>query len=150
MTVIAYRDGILAADSKIVEDDVNCGEVEKIVKCPDGSLAGACGNYSYLCDFLEWAKMEDRDEYDPPKWIDRDCDYGLLILPNGEAHCYYYKSHKVWVNKFIAMGSGQSVALGAFYMGATAEQAVEAAIRYNNYCGGPILTLTLNSVKIKK
>ena len=45
--------------------------------------------------------------------------------------------------EFYAFGSGDAFAMGAMAMGATAEQAVEVATRFDVYSGGPITVLSL-------
>lgn len=42
---------------------------------------------------------------------------------------------------WYAVGSGAAYALGALYMGATPEKAVEAAIKFSVYSSGPLLTM---------
>ena len=43
--------------------------------------------------------------------------------------------------EFAATGSGKDIAFGAMHMGATAVEAVEAAIRWDASCGGKVEVL---------
>lgn len=149
MTIIVYRDGILASDTLITDPDTNSrqGYSKKIIKAKDGALAGASGDAEYCCDFLEWAKTDRATP--PPKDKTKGYNSAILILPNGEIHSYYGQKHDIMMDKWIAIGAGQFVAQGALYMGATAREAVKAAIKYNTLCGGKVLTLKLGS-DIKK
>ena len=45
--------------------------------------------------------------------------------------------------RFYAIGSGCEFATGAMEMGATAEEAVQVAIKHSTSCGGPINVLRL-------
>jgi ATP-dependent protease HslVU (ClpYQ) peptidase subunit len=42
---------------------------------------------------------------------------------------------------WYAVGSGAAYALGALYMGATPEEAVEAAIKFSVYSSGPLMSM---------
>ena len=46
-------------------------------------------------------------------------------------------------DKFVAVGSGSEVAIGAMDRGASAVQAVRTAIKYNSGCGGDVQVLKL-------
>ena len=69
MTTIAYRDGILAADSLCTVDDMVAGECRKITKFKKGKkqiLAGGAGSKHAVENFLNWvdngAPEEDLDK----------------------------------------------------------------------------------------
>lgn len=47
------------------------------------------------------------------------------------------------VRKFDAWGSGESYALGALSMGATAKEAAQVACKHSTTCGGKIHTFTI-------
>jgi hypothetical protein len=44
-------------------------------------------------------------------------------------------------SEYYAIGSGAGYAMGAFAMGATAEEAVKAACLFDNHCAEPVMTL---------
>lgn len=66
---------------------------------------------------------------------------GFVITPDGII--LVWGDHGPWrVDRpYYALGSGSAVALGAMQCGATAEQAVEAAIALDIYSGGPVRVL---------
>ena len=45
------------------------------------------------------------------------------------------------ITQFCALGDGMDTALGAFEMGASAEEAVRVACKYNIYCAEPIVVV---------
>lgn len=135
MTTIAYRDGILAADTQINSGNGNrAGSLQKIGATKDGfwwAFSGACQKQA---ECAAWAEVR---EGDPPE-ID-----GVLILidPNG--------SHREWWGEGwlspndpqAAWGSGERIARGAMFAGATAVDAVRAAIALDPESGGKITVL---------
>lgn len=135
MTIVIYRDKTLAADTLITHGDTVWAYAKKIIKAPDGSLAGAAGNLSFVQEFLDWASRVDREEYDPPK--SSHTNQALLIT---KKTVLYYTGPRpiVMTAKYIAIGCGTDIAYGALWMGASADQAVNAAIAHNGKCGGTI------------
>lgn len=71
-----------------------------------------------------------------------------LIIYEGKAFVCYELQVEL-VGKYNAIGSGSFLALGAFSMGATAEQAVEVAIKHDLHCGGNVneFVITINDTE---
>jgi len=90
MTIICYRNGILASDSLITQIDSysSYASMNKIIKSKKGVLAGACGNTYAVSEFLKYV---DSDSYlnpnkPPPDSIFEDSSEftGLTINKNEE------------------------------------------------------------------
>lgn len=147
MTIIVYKDGILAADSLISDGNLGWGNIKKIAKTKSGYLAGSAGHQSKVIDFLVWAKKEDFSTLPPTKHCDNE---SIIITPKGEIW-FYENSHNFvkMKNNFIALGDGAAIAMGAVFMGANAQEAVKAAIAYCITCGGDVRYEKLDSY-IKK
>ncbi len=141
MTIIAYRDGILAADTFVWSGSITIGTTTKIIKAPDGWMAGTAGDsYAGEC-FRRWV-MNRRT----PEWSnDIENFTGLLIDPNGNVLSYdsKYKGPSHAIASFYAIGSGYEVAIGAMSAGASAEEAARIAIERCSHCGGMIDVLKL-------
>ena len=142
MTTIAYRDGVLAADTAMARGGtLYPGSITKIVRASNGCLAGAAGTAGYNGAFLRWALAG--MEGDPPtaKQDDRDCDTGIIFRPDGSVVLYeptgWFETHP----GVYAIGSGREFALGAMRAGADAEQAVMAAAAHDPYTGVPVTVL---------
>ena len=141
MTTIVYRDGILAADSAINSGEKAVGTISKIVPVGDGhfiALAGCIGpNFMEVADWLSgWPEIGEIPEC--VKKGEVCCLFALksgLMLQIDGGRPYEMKA------PFFAEGSGKFIALGALAHGATAEQAVDIAIRYDNCSGGPTQTV---------
>lgn len=126
MTTIAYKDGVIAADSLVASDNLIVGEVRKIVRVAN-LLAGASGLASATSAFLDWVENGYLDDDDIPEWP--ESFEGFIAHPDGTIEVFdSFGSHEI-KTAIYASGSGDSVALGAMDAGASAIEAVEIACR---------------------
>ncbi len=143
MTIIAYRAGCLAADSHVTGSGTITGASVKIARNRKGDLAGATGDAVYGYAFRQWflkgEKGEAPDAAAPGK--PEDSNRGLIVRHNGVIEVFEFRGKHVVEAKYYAMGSGRDAALGAMFMGASAVDAVKAAIAHDTGCGGEILAL---------
>jgi ATP-dependent HslUV protease subunit HslV len=142
MTVVAYRDGVLAADSLATAGHVKTGQVQKIWRFDDGRLVGGAGGAGDMSTFVAWLLGGGRGP-----WECRDKENGfsaLVVAGNGEVAIYDAEGRGYALQaEFYARGAGAELALGAMAMGARADQAVEIACRYSVWCEGPVQRLCL-------
>lgn len=119
MTTIAYKDGVLAADTRVTQDDTILPNASKIARDYPYSTA-FCGALKVRQDFSQhrdFSKLPDDGwESINGNGILRDSDGATLTIPKGD---------------FWAIGSGAHFALGAMAAGATPEEAVKIAARYD-------------------
>lgn len=113
--------------------------VTKIVKGPDGRMGGACGSAAFMGDWLTWLKHE--GERPTPEQDENRSDCGLVIWPDGRIEMFEAGGSFEMTPPYFAIGSGRPEALGAMYAGATAEQAVRAAIEHDAFTGGDVTVL---------
>lgn len=137
MTVVAYREGTLAADSRVTEDAlVLPGSFRKVIKRPTGVYA-YCGKPELFSHFL--AKYVEEDEDCLPQWNDNNT---CILHMDNEGCLWSYNGEGNWFDltgmEFYAMGSGSAYAYGAMDNGADAVSAVRTATKYDIYCGGSI------------
>lgn len=147
MTTIAYRDRTLAADTGMSRSgNIFGGTVVKIVRVPDGRLAGAVGSAGFGGAFLTWAQngadraiapsaKEDQSTYDTGFIVERDGSLSVLE-PSGWFSCS---------PPFYAFGSGKEIAMGAMAMGADAQRAVAVACVIDAGSREPITVLGLEN-----
>jgi hypothetical protein len=140
VSVVVYKDGVLAADSKAWGGRGNAspGTKRKVHRLPDGTRVGIVSAVVGLPErFVGWLI----DGADPLKWTGDQPDLAAIIVkPNGEvflAHDSVYCSGPLTTSQH-AIGSGSDYALGALEMGATIEQAIVVACRLNDCCGLPV------------
>lgn len=139
MSIIVYRDGVIASDSGVFQDELFCGITTKIAKSPKGKLGGMCGSVSDLQKFVSWVKSDCKGE---PS-ITSSGSEGILIKPNGEVSVYSVDGYiLLGESDFYAIGSGQSIAFGALECGADAIRAVEICVIRHIYCAYPIVSLS--------
>lgn len=162
MTTIAYKNGVMAADSKMT-----CGKVmhpmhrsQKIFICNKGKTAigfsGAARMFDVVQDwFMGGCK---------PKQKPTDNDFGLLradiVVDKKHPNGYYIEisEYEVGVDAPLflsdasvyagAIGSGEHFALGAMEAGATAEEAVNIASKFDLGTGQSSHCAMLNQHKL--
>jgi ATP-dependent HslUV protease subunit HslV len=140
MTTLVYRAGVLAADSRSVRGDtISPYGVQKIRRLDDGTLVGMCGTLADVTRFIEaYSKSPTGDLPELPDSL------VLVVKPNGRLHLYEESgSFELEPAPFYAFGSGQAVALGALYAGASAVQAVEIAAKVDRCTGGDVRSVHL-------
>lgn len=141
-TCIAYREGVLAADTMVVMDDfIKLDNDIKIAKYK-GHLFGISGNHCpTLEDFKKWwfVPTGTRQPYKKPFSF-----RAIVILPSGTIEEWDHLGNGDKVDApFWAIGSGREFALGALEFGATAEEAVKAAIKWCPTVGGKVVVRKL-------
>lgn len=141
MTTVAYRAGFMAADSLLVDNGFKVGQVRKVVVREDGAACGAGGDAGPCREFLDAFLRADHQHPNETVWPALDAEMecvGLIVMPDagvwmvegGVAYPVYGEYH--------AIGSGAPIALAAMDQGASAAQAVRAAIRRDLYTGGEV------------
>lgn len=126
MTAIAYRDGVLAADTAELCGRLIVGYGDKIAKGPV-SIGGAAGDAAACVKFLDAIREGRAADFDASRYDDNFT--GLEICNDG---VYRYEKHgrSREVAPFHAIGAAMEFLMGAMAAGASAEGAVELAMGY--------------------
>ncbi len=135
MTVIAANREMMAGDTQCIHDDRVVSTHRKVHVVRD-MLVGYAWSVDCGIEFLEWCKRGMGSRGKPGGLSDEFT--GLLLNENG---IYEYKGPLVPIRvegDVWAIGSGAQAAMGAMYMGADPEEAVQIACAIDPYCGGPI------------
>lgn len=146
MTTVTWRrrDGEIGADRQ-------CDtwiEVGKLFYLKDGSVIAGAGHYDEIVEVVAWLKAGGRLANKPA--LDAGADTStefLLATPDGRAYWLtspYLRKVEI-LEDFFAIGSGKFIALGAMEMGATVEQAVRAACKFDESTGKGV-----NVIRVKK
>lgn len=143
MTTIVWRDGVMAADSRgYGGDKCPVGQKQKIKRLADGTLIGCSSNTPGQPEaVLAWYEAG-ADVEKAPKFPENHFRF-LAVKPDGSAYLgedSFYLAGPLSA-EFYAVGSGEQYAMGALHMGATATQAVRAAIDLDVWTGGEITVL---------
>lgn len=137
MTTIAYKDGVIAYDSRIsagrtiIYDDVDKKRER------EGVFFFGTGSTSDINDLIGAYFGEE---------IIGECGASALVVHDGALMIIGYSEGKVWkspvrADKPYAIGSGEDHAFTALDMGASAAEAVEMAAKRDTGTGGKIRTL---------
>lgn len=133
MTTIAWRDGVLAADSQTTTDTLK-GNWPKLFSLKDGGAVAFCGDYGAGLRFVR--AMQKANDYVHRQGEDFTA---IVMRPNGSAQLYENGLLQGFItDRFYAVGSGAMAALGAMCAGATARGAVQAAAQYDCHTGGRV------------
>lgn len=152
MTTIAYRKGVIAADSRTTIETEGGGArmflCEKLFRKAvtiDGVLqeviVATAGESSPGMVFLDWFGT---GKEPPDRLIDGEADFTCLVLQQDGLYEYDAWCRGIKIeDEFYAIGSGAKAALGAMQMGASAARAVEVACKIDPYSGPPITSMRL-------
>ena len=133
MTTIAFRDGVMAADTSVMAgySQFDSG-VPKIAKMADGRLAGAAGSAGFSGAWIRWCLTGALDDDRPvPQKDDTGTDRGIIVNLDRSISVFESEGWFVIRPRYYAMGSGKDHAFGTMFAGADAETAVRAAIEHD-------------------
>lgn len=142
MTAIAYRDGIMAADSAERSQGTLLGYAKKIARLSDGTLVAGAGQASACVKFVAWISGGEDGKLD----IQAEDFAALVVKPDGRVFRYDKEGFALEINgEFHAEGCAYKLLIGAMAAGASAEEAVNIAVQYDGYCGGDVQVERLNA-----
>lgn len=140
MTTIVFRDGILAGDTRVTAGEtILPGWERKVFQLADGSLFASAGDTENGEKLLRAMRKKQ-----PPPRIETDRSIeAIWVHPDGKL--FFYES-SLWMRHkvlYCAIGSGQSFALGALAMGASAIESVKIGMQFDAYSGGRVVVVKL-------
>lgn len=144
MTTIAYRDGVMAADSASTYGNNKATQVRKVRKI-GRFLVGLSGSASLAEDFCVWLARKQRITAWPVQPTGDDGVWALLVdRETGRV----FKMDKCGTpfrlyGKWFATGSGMDAAMGAMAAGASALRAVEIACTIDAGSAGPVRSVVV-------
>lgn len=139
MTTIAYRDSIIASESRVTEKDfIWTDKQKKIWRLDDGSLFGGAGDHEGCILLLEAVK---KNKKKMPK--DLEDTRGLHVWKDGSIWLFEGFVWHQWHEPYVSIGSGKKYAIAAMKAGANAIEAVKIATECDVYSGGKIQALSL-------
>jgi hypothetical protein len=143
MTIIVYRDGVMAADTAewtghYEKGYVIVGHVNKIHRLKDGSLLGCSGRTSDIQAVKAWLEHGSNPESRPA--IDKNIGFNAILatLDVGvfkiEDDCRPFLVE----SPYHVVGTPDHFCLGALAAGASAEEAVTLAIQFHEGAAGEV------------
>lgn len=152
MTTAAYRDGILAADTRVSYGSFHNGNMNKIHvvpmrKGPDCVenvmvvMAGVCWAIQPMIEWIESGASQD----DIPHILLHRCkDFSCLMVTSNGTLFEFNEGYFIECGvEYHAIGSGSQFALGAMAADIPAPEAVKAAMKHDNATGGSIMVMTV-------
>lgn len=155
MTTIAYKNGVIAADSQVTVESEGGGArnfaTKKLFRktvqinghATDVILATA-GESAPGSLFVEaWGTGKSLTEV-RELFTYSECDFTILVVtPDGLFEVDKWCVMEPVYEPFYAIGSGSKIAMGAMEAGASAQKAVEIACRRDPYTALPVVTMRL-------
>jgi hypothetical protein len=147
VTTVAFRDGVMAADSLGTDEMIGKCRLQKIrrVKVKGKEhLIGVCGHFEASLLFAEWYGSRSDKIFDRITRFDKDSDFSVLIwtgkkLFTADRMMLMYEAHE----DYYAIGTGASYAITAMDCGKSAAQAVQMAMKRDINTGGRVVTARL-------
>lgn len=149
MTTIAYRAGILAADSQVTyggDEDAGsrkhrCQKLFRKRAFGADVVIATAGEGPPGMLFVDWYGKKSK----PPAVL-AEAEFTCLVLDEDGLWEFdrWCRAEQI-AEEFYAIGSGAKVALGAMHHGASAREAVEIAKLVDPYTGGEVKTMELSS-----
>jgi 20S proteasome alpha/beta subunit len=146
MTTIAYRDGVMAADSAMWQGDLLLGTVQKIYRLDEGHrLAGFAGDLAVCQRLIDLLRANPKPPYEAIK----SCGDGGSVLMVDHSGCMWAVDTDTggfceMQAPFVAIGSGAMLAMGRMDGGGTARDAIETACKFDGGSRVPVQVEFLN------
>jgi len=144
MTTVAWDGKTIAADGQRTHggDCVVPGDVHnKLHVLKSGSVFAGAGDVGEILMVADWLDAGCKPG-DRPK-LSNDGFGGLIAHPRGRCEKIDSNLRPMPVNsRFMAVGSGESFALTAMYLGKTAEEAVRVASKFDVFTNGNVTSMT--------
>jgi 20S proteasome alpha/beta subunit len=158
MTIIAIRDGVVAADGAVFcQHVIDATNIKKISRAPDGAL-GACAGPSGVCLWFR-NLFQNSTEYqrtpgnvfvaDLKTLLGDDSFQAIWLEPTGEIRRMRENGLVSGCGETMAaVGTSEEFAMGAMCAGASAEEAVRLCIEHTVYAAGEVQVEKLNQAEI--
>lgn len=144
MTTVAAKDGQMAADTQLTGDYTL--RVQKLVRLPDGGMAGGAGHWARCWVGLQWLAEGEQGEFPRIKGA-------TILIMRGDGSLHIAESEfpaYPLLDKAAAIGAGSQAAMAAMARGSTAAEAVADVAKLDAFTSGPIQTLTLEPKRGRK
>lgn len=140
MTTVAYRDGVLAADTLTTSGQSHrAGSVVKAFRV-GGLLVAWAGALPKGQGFVDWLRCGAVGE-PPDLGADSGAAEALIVMPDDLLLRATQFGWERWRAPYTTIGTGSDYAEGAMAFGATSPEAVAAALAHECLSGGEITVL---------
>jgi hypothetical protein len=143
VTVVAYRDGVMAADTRLSAHNEAC-KATKLVRLPDGGVAGACGSWSAAYAALKWLFEGGSADGSEDRKLLPDIDGAVVLIarPDGSLWLLEHRFPAYpLLDRMTTIGCGAEAAKMAMALGKSAPEAVSWVVRQDLLCGDPVQSM---------
>lgn len=152
MTTIAYKNGVMAADTLVSDGNARAAFVDKIGKVPldtathfRGAVYGTTGSVRDFVLVKRWADEHGLAEEFAPAIAENTA----ILMVSTDRQAWHIDGKAPWVpirmiDGCSVLGSGGPEAMGAMLAGATALEAVTIAARLDAHTQGPFQSIGLD------
>jgi hypothetical protein len=145
VTCIAYKAGVMAADSQSTYGQSRL-LTRKLVRLPDGGVAGDCGDAPAGHAGLDWlAKGGSLDGAEEKAFLP-NIDGADILVAKGDGTLWLlinrFPAFQLF-DKEVAIGCGADAARVAMSLGLSAVEAVRRVAKFDVYCGDPVVSMTV-------
>lgn len=149
MTVIAFKDGIMAADTQVTIGTQRY-RVQKLVRLPCGGVAGAAGDSAAGQAALVW--FRDGGSLNGPTEKDAlpDVDGATVLVAKADGTRWILVDHfPAWevMDPEVAIGCAADGARERMVTGASAVEACEAMCERDAYCSSPVQSMAVEPTR---
>ncbi len=138
MTIIAYRAGVMAADTCVTDSFITNGV--KLYK-KQGHIIGFCGEVAQALVFVDWFFNQKKNRKPD---LASETGWEAMVLNKDGVTTWDRSLRPIPMDDhFYAVGSGSLLAMGAMEHGASASQAVAIACKRDPYCRLPLMAMKL-------
>ena len=143
MTTIAYKAGVLAGDTLIIDDDtIDPGVVRKVFRLENGTLIGFSGSRPAIQ--LAMRELKKHTDKLTAMQSAGGAIEAIVVSTDGAVRQLEESGWTETGAPYYAIGSGKQAALVAMRCGKSAKQAVRIAMDFDPHTGGKV-----QSVKLK-
>lgn len=133
----------MAADSGAWIGDSCIPWARKLVRGSDGTLYGCAGDAGEIGRFIEWVDSGCTGERPAPRSCG-ESQSSFIVLevgPSDDLRVVTATGFEPYRAPYFSIGAGSPTAFGALWVGASAEQAIEAACWHGNGCQWPVQSI---------
>lgn len=149
MTTVAFKDGIMAGDTRGHDGAVGLVPIPKVFKKKIKNkevIFGVAGYWEAALMFIDWYASRDASIMERLMKLRGDDDFDVIIwdgkkLINADALMYPVELTEA----YYAIGSGAAHAITAMDCGKSAVQAVQMAMKRDTNTGGRIVHMSLST-----
>lgn len=134
MTTIAYKNGVVACDKQCTDNGRICKGSYKAVLTAD-KVYVVTGKITMGLKFVEWLEQGGRDLEDVPAPKLKGTEILEMDLKTGKATVWEDDFPLPVEDKIMALGSGGDIALGAMAAGASPEESIKIAEKWDDGTG---------------